>query len=509
MPTKILLIENDAALASTLSDALESRGFEVRVTAEGKDGLDLAREWGPQGIVLCVELPGMSGYLVCQRLKKDDALKAIPLVLTSAEATEETFEKHRALKVRADEYLFKPYSAQALVEAVERVAGTPEPALDDDIPRPADEDLEEEELVNLEDAMGLEALPTEPVEDLPALDLSALPDDEPIAGLRDPASGVEDDLRLLDDAFDELAAPVGAAPEDDALELDLGLVPPEGSDSLDPDAPGAPQSAASDREDAAELAFGALADDGDGLPLPPDDGPLSFADEPAPAPQGAPATRAKIRGASADLLRAAGIPLLDDVPAPDGGGASARADVARLERELEDMRARAGGAETALSGAREKIDALSAQARRAEGDAAEARRRADDAERRAELAEGEARRKAEEAAQAAGALARADALERELEALRTDLVVARGEAEGARGEVEKRTAELRARLQELEAASAKNEERVLRAYQKIKSDEKVRDKVRKALAIAAQLLDEDAPAGSAAAKEPRATASRE
>ena len=42
---------------------------------------------------------------------------------------------------------------------------------------------------------------------------------------------------------------------------------------------------------------------------------------------------------------------------------------------------------------------------------------------------------------------------------------------------------------------------MLKAYQKIKGDEKVRDKVRKALAIAAQLLDEDAPAGSGAAKE--------
>ena len=62
---------------------------------------------------------------------------------------------------------------------------------------------------------------------------------------------------------------------------------------------------------------------------------------------------------------------------------------------------------------------------------------------------------------------------------------------------------------ELEAATAKNEERVLRAYQKIKGDEKVRDKVRKALAIAAQLLDEDAPAGSGAAKEPRTAAGRE
>ncbi|WP_242371573.1 response regulator transcription factor, partial [Anaeromyxobacter sp. SG26] len=222
MPTKILLIENDAALASALTDALESEGFEVRATGDGKEGLDLAREWGPQAVVLCVELPGMSGYLVCQRLKKDDALKSIPLVLTSAEATEETFEKHRALKVRADEYLFKPYATEALVDAVLRVAGAPEPADEYDIPRPAD-DLEEEELVSLEDAMGLEALPNEPVEDLPALDLSALPD-EPVESPR--SAGADDELRLLDDAFEELAAPRTAG-EDEGLDLELGLPQPE------------------------------------------------------------------------------------------------------------------------------------------------------------------------------------------------------------------------------------------------------------------------------------------
>jgi hypothetical protein len=95
-------------------------------------------------------------------------------------------------------------------------------------------------------------------------------------------------------------------------------------------------------------------------------------------------------------------------------------------------------------------------------------------------------------------------MEREVEELRTELVVARGEAEGARGEVENRTAELRRRIAELEAANAKNEERVLKAYQKIKGDEKVKDKVRKALAIASQLLDEGLPADPGAEKERRA-----
>jgi hypothetical protein len=69
--------------------------------------------------------------------------------------------------------------------------------------------------------------------------------------------------------------------------------------------------------------------------------------------------------------------------------------------------------------------------------------------------------------------------------------------------VEKRTAEIRKRVAELEASNTKHEERVVKAYQKIKADEKVREKIRKAIAIAAQLLDEGAPVESE--KERRAT----
>ena len=128
MAKKILLIENDQALVDALGAALEATGFEFRSTGDGKEGLDLARDWAPEAVVLCVELPGMSGYLVCQKLKKDEALKAIPLVLTSAEATEETFEKHKTLKARADDYLLKPYEPEALIGKLGGLVGLPDGA---------------------------------------------------------------------------------------------------------------------------------------------------------------------------------------------------------------------------------------------------------------------------------------------------------------------------------------------------------------------------------------------
>ncbi|WP_242392891.1 response regulator transcription factor [Anaeromyxobacter oryzisoli] len=526
MSKKILLIENDPAFAAELSHALEQTGFDVRVTGDGKEGLDLAREWGPAAIVLCVELPGMSGYLVCQKLRKDDALKGIPLVLTSAEATADTFEKHRALKVRADAYLLKPYSPDALVETLGGLVGLPEGAPAGD---GLGDDGAEEELVSLDEEVGLEALP-EAEGDLPELDLQSLPE-EPAA-----STSADEALSLLDDAFDGLTAPAGQ----DALELDAG-------DEQPPAADDGPLGAELGGE--AGDALGALGDDepltaaapaGDDLPGAELDLDRALEEVGSLAPTADPtadldreleAVRPPVRGASADRLRAAGIRLLHDDPSGrerDAGAAPAD----RSEDELRQARARARArddddairraeeAEAALSdkdaelaAARSRAESAAAQLRKLEAELDAARAESRRAGEQARAAEGElsgAREKLAAAERRIDELRRradaATALEHELDELRGELVVARGEADGARGEIERQGAQLQKRVAELEAANAKHEERVLKAYQKIKNDEKVKDKVRKALAIAAQLLEEGLPAETPAEKERRAAA---
>lgn len=628
MPTTILLIENDAGFAREITEALEATGFQVRVTGDGKEGLDLAKEASPAAIVLCVELPKMSGYSICQKLKKDDALRGIPLILTSAEATAETFDAHRKLKARAEEYLLKPYTGADLVAKLTPFTGRPE--------APDDDAEGAEEVVSLEEELGLETFGGEPEVDLPALDLSALPD-EPAPG-DGPAgrSGEDEDLRLLDDAFAGLSGPATTpapqpsfaapppAPAGAALDLALDGDHPVAEADLDAaaaslpvddEAPGRAQLGAV--ADEADLALGAL---GDGespadaldaldalgsLGEPPADAPaepgpeappLDLAPELAAALDLAPEAPAPpLRGASVEALRAAGIGVLDAPPAPralevvpaaepargDGG-----ADLARLEAELADRRAALAARDAELAGLHDRLDALThravdaesalaekeaelasqkaraealaAQVKRGEADlragreearkaadlvrAAEDRARAAEAQvaaagekarvaeaqvaaaaERARAAEAQAaaataeaerhRASAAEAARgleakmaelavAAAAAARLEGVEREVEELKTELIVAQGEVEGARSEVEKRSNELRKRISELEAANTKNEERVVKAYLKIKGDEKVRDKARKALAIALQLLEEGLPPDAGAPRPP-------
>jgi CheY-like chemotaxis protein len=539
MPKKILLIENDPALAAQLGQALEARGLDVRTAPEGKGGLDLAREWGPDGIVLCVELPGMSGYLVCQKLRKDDATKAIPLVLTSAEATADTFEKHRALKVRADEYLLKPFAPEALLEKLADLGLAGE----------AREEAPEGEELRLEEEMSLDGLGGEPAAELPSLDLESLPD-EPAPGVEGGAAAGDDDLAFLDEAFDGIAAPAPAAHEPERPVEDAELS-------------AAAASLPADDESAGRLALGELdvdvaaALEGLDTPAPVEPAP------PLPPPAAEPPAA---HGASLEALRAAGLSLLPSEPVParqpapapsparvtlagiaassalrgPAGPPAARplaegspdgAALERFQRDLADARAsaaareaegrvlrgrveeaiqRAEAAESTaaereadLASARAKIEAVTGQARKAEQETKtlreEARRAGDELESlRARLAEAD--RRLQDAESLRG---RVDELERELGSVNTELLVARNEVEGARGEMDARAAELRQRVTELEALSAKHEDRVLRAYQKIKGDEKVKDRVRKAIAIAAQLLEEGLPADPAPADKDR------
>jgi CheY-like chemotaxis protein len=75
--------------------------------------------------VLCAELAGGSGFAVCNKLRKDPDLREVPLLLTSADASDETFEQHRKLKTRADAYLHKPFAMSELIAQLTSLAGLP------------------------------------------------------------------------------------------------------------------------------------------------------------------------------------------------------------------------------------------------------------------------------------------------------------------------------------------------------------------------------------------------
>jgi len=189
---RVLIIESDEAFASTLRQALEARGVEVEITGDGDEGIRLAQARPTSAVVLSVELGERltGGFSWCNRFKRDAKLRDIPLLLTSALATEETFEQHRKLKTRADAYLLKPYGPRDLLNWLEPYLPQP-PAPEDD---PATFDLAGELLAGLED----------PVEE-------KVDEEEEEAGVLAEVDLLDTD-ELISDIFDEVEEADGADP---------------------------------------------------------------------------------------------------------------------------------------------------------------------------------------------------------------------------------------------------------------------------------------------------------
>jgi len=212
---KILIIEADRNFGSDLSKSLGPRGFETALADNGKDGLEAVRKDRPDLIVLCVELPMMSGYSVCNKLKKDADLKDVPLIIMSSEATPETFEQHKKLKTHAEDYLIKPFEPQKLIESIGRLLNLPAggdagPAAgEDEVELKIGEDAIVEEEIPIDGARIEEEIPLSD-EDIGHLAAAAHGKQEPAHGEHGHKEGDvfrEDDLKFLDNAFDNILEP--------------------------------------------------------------------------------------------------------------------------------------------------------------------------------------------------------------------------------------------------------------------------------------------------------------
>jgi DNA-binding response OmpR family regulator len=108
---RVLVVEDDQAMASSLTWGLEAEGYVVDVAGNGQDGLWKARESAHDVIVLDVMLPGLDGYQVCQRLREQGVWTPI-LMLT---AMDDDLDHAEGLDRGADDYLTKPFSYPILL----------------------------------------------------------------------------------------------------------------------------------------------------------------------------------------------------------------------------------------------------------------------------------------------------------------------------------------------------------------------------------------------------------
>ncbi len=107
--TNVLIIESEPAFAQELESGLQHEGCAVTTFADGKEAILYAAETPPDLVIVTAELPKMNGFTVCNRLRRADGLQTTPIVLLSADASEETFAQHSRMEgKRADAYLHKP-----------------------------------------------------------------------------------------------------------------------------------------------------------------------------------------------------------------------------------------------------------------------------------------------------------------------------------------------------------------------------------------------------------------
>ena len=111
--SKILIIEDEEAIADLEKDYLELSGFEVKICNTGDEGLQTALREEFDLIVLDLMLPGLDGFEVCKKVREK---KNIPIIMVSAK--KEDIDKIRGLGMGADDYMTKPFSPSELVARV-------------------------------------------------------------------------------------------------------------------------------------------------------------------------------------------------------------------------------------------------------------------------------------------------------------------------------------------------------------------------------------------------------
>jgi CheY-like chemotaxis protein len=125
-----LAIEPDNDTANQIRRLLEPKGFKVESIPNGDDAMEWGRTHRPSVIILSVE-PRKVGYAISNKLRRSPSLREVPLVMISSEETLATFEQHKKLKSRADEYLLKPLEESVFVSKVAGLTGVE--ASDDEV----------------------------------------------------------------------------------------------------------------------------------------------------------------------------------------------------------------------------------------------------------------------------------------------------------------------------------------------------------------------------------------
>ncbi len=119
MRQRIVIIEDEADIVEMVAYNLRKEGFEVQRFARGLEGLEQVRNSPPDLLLLDIMLPDADGLDICRRLRRDERLKALPIIFLTAKSEE--VDRIVGLELGADDYVVKPFSPRELLARIKAV----------------------------------------------------------------------------------------------------------------------------------------------------------------------------------------------------------------------------------------------------------------------------------------------------------------------------------------------------------------------------------------------------
>jgi two-component system, OmpR family, KDP operon response regulator KdpE len=110
---RILVVDDEPQLTRVLRTGLKSRGYDVRVAADGLSGFETFNDWHPNLVITDLAMPNMDGLELCRRIR---ATSQVPIIVLSAKGEEKT--KIEALDLGADDFVTKPFGIDELLARV-------------------------------------------------------------------------------------------------------------------------------------------------------------------------------------------------------------------------------------------------------------------------------------------------------------------------------------------------------------------------------------------------------
>jgi two-component system, cell cycle response regulator DivK len=115
-PRTVLVIDDHEDNRRILRDLLRSAGYEVVEATTGEDGVATAKARVPDMILMDIQLPGIDGYETTRRIKAEESLRRIPLIVVTSYAL--SGDDAKAIAAGADAYVAKPFSPRAMLAKV-------------------------------------------------------------------------------------------------------------------------------------------------------------------------------------------------------------------------------------------------------------------------------------------------------------------------------------------------------------------------------------------------------